>query len=76
MVWRAAAGPAVIKAYRDFMKSAMEEVGGSMAYITGPDAPFAPEARCRARNCRAGSGRSDDWIWFEDEHVSVLPVSS
>jgi FAD/FMN-containing dehydrogenase len=43
LVWRAEAGPEIVRAYRDFMKSAPEEVGGAFTYITGPVAPFVPE---------------------------------
>lgn len=43
LVWRAEAGPDILKAYRDFMKSAPEEVGGGFNFLTGPEAPFVPE---------------------------------
>jgi FAD/FMN-containing dehydrogenase len=43
LVWRAEAGPEILRAYRDFMQSAPEEVGGAFAYVTGPAAPFVPE---------------------------------
>ncbi len=36
-------GVEVAHAYRDFMASAPDEVGGGMLYLTGPPEPFVPE---------------------------------
>jgi FAD/FMN-containing dehydrogenase len=33
----------VARAYRDFMSAAPDDVGGGMAFISAPDAPFVPE---------------------------------
>jgi FAD/FMN-containing dehydrogenase len=44
LIWPAGAGPEVLRAYRDFMKSAPEEIGGGFVLVTAPDAPFVPEA--------------------------------
>jgi FAD/FMN-containing dehydrogenase len=43
LLWRAEAGPEILRAYRDFMKSAPQEVGGAFTYITGPAEAFVPE---------------------------------
>jgi FAD/FMN-containing dehydrogenase len=43
LLWRAEAGPEIIRAYRDFMTSAPEEIGGAFTYITGPAEAFVPE---------------------------------
>lgn len=42
LLWRPEAGPEMLRAYRDFMKSAPDEVGGGFVFITAPDAPFVP----------------------------------
>jgi hypothetical protein len=42
-VWRAEAGPEILRGYREFMKSAPEEVGGAFSYGTGPVGAFVPE---------------------------------
>ena len=34
----------VLRAYRDFMATAPDEVGGAFAFLTAPPAPFVPEA--------------------------------
>lgn len=36
------AGPEVLRAYRDFMATAPDEVGGGVLYATGPPEPFVP----------------------------------
>jgi len=36
--------PAILRAYRDFMETAPDDVGGAAALITAPPAPFVPEA--------------------------------
>lgn len=43
LLWRAAEGPAVTRAYRDFMVGAPDEVGGGLLFLTGPPEPFVPE---------------------------------
>ena len=42
LVWPAAMGSDLLKFYRDFMLAAPDEVGGGMAFITAPPAPFVP----------------------------------
>jgi FAD/FMN-containing dehydrogenase len=42
LVWPAAMGSGLLKFYRDFMLAAPDEVGGGMAFITAPPAPFVP----------------------------------
>lgn len=44
LLWRPEAGEAVLGAYRDFLESAPDEVGGAVACITGPEEAFVPEA--------------------------------
>lgn len=43
LLWHPDAGPDVIRAYRTFMKSAPDEVGGGSIYLTAPEEKFAPE---------------------------------
>jgi FAD/FMN-containing dehydrogenase len=43
LVWRPEAGPEVLRAYRDFMASAPDEVGGGVFYVTGPAEEFVPK---------------------------------
>jgi len=43
LLWPPAAGPDVMRAYRDFMESAPDEVGGGALYVTGPAEEFVPE---------------------------------
>lgn len=42
LFWNPEAGPDVLPAYRDFMKSAPEEVGGGSMYLTAPEETFVP----------------------------------
>jgi FAD/FMN-containing dehydrogenase len=42
LVWPAAMGSDLLKFYRDFMLAAPDEVGGGLAFITAPPAPFVP----------------------------------
>lgn len=44
LVWRPEAGPDVLRAYRDFMASAPDEVGGGVLYVTGPAEEFVPKS--------------------------------
>jgi FAD/FMN-containing dehydrogenase len=43
LLWRPEAGPRVARAYRDFMESAPDEVGGGFLYLTAPPEEFVPE---------------------------------
>jgi FAD/FMN-containing dehydrogenase len=43
LLWPADAGKEVAYAYRDFGESAPDEVGGALAFITGPPEEFVPE---------------------------------
>ncbi|TQK43623.1 FAD/FMN-containing dehydrogenase [Streptomyces sp. SLBN-118] len=43
LLFQPEAGPQVVRAYRDFIESAPDEVGGGCIYITGPPEPFVPE---------------------------------
>lgn len=42
LIWSPAAGPDVLRAYRDFIATAPDEVGGGVLYATGPDEEFVP----------------------------------
>jgi FAD/FMN-containing dehydrogenase len=42
LMWRPEAGPDVLRAYRDFMASAPDEVGGGALFLTGPTESFVP----------------------------------
>jgi FAD/FMN-containing dehydrogenase len=42
LLWRPEAGPEVLRAYRDFMQTAPDEVGGGALYLTGPQEEFVP----------------------------------
>ncbi|MCU1676510.1 MAG: (R)-6-hydroxynicotine oxidase [Frankiales bacterium] len=44
MIWPPADGPELARAYRDFMESAPDEVGGALVYLTGPPEEFVPES--------------------------------
>jgi FAD/FMN-containing dehydrogenase len=43
LFWSPEAGPDVVRAYRDFMQRAPDEVGGGLIYVTGPAEEFVPE---------------------------------
>ncbi|MBV1854259.1 FAD-binding oxidoreductase [Catellatospora tritici] len=43
LLWRPEAGPEVVAAYREFMESAPDEVGGGIIHLTGPAEEFVPE---------------------------------
>lgn len=43
LLWRSHAGPDILRAYREFMKSAPDEVGGGALYATGPTEDFVPD---------------------------------
>lgn len=42
LLWRPEAGPEVLRAYRDFIESAPDEIGGGLIYLTGPAEQFVP----------------------------------
>jgi FAD/FMN-containing dehydrogenase len=42
LLWRPEAGPHVVRAYRDFMEAAPDEVGGGLIYLTAPSEEFIP----------------------------------
>lgn len=42
LLWPPEAGPEVMRAYREFMESAPDEIGGGLIYLTGPDEGFVP----------------------------------
>jgi FAD/FMN-containing dehydrogenase len=42
LIWPAAVGRDLVRFYRDFMLGAPDEVGGGIAFITAPPAPFVP----------------------------------
>lgn len=42
LLWRPEAAPEVLRAYREFMASAPDEVGGGALYVTGPTEDFVP----------------------------------
>ncbi|QFG24011.1 FAD-binding oxidoreductase [Actinomadura sp. WMMB 499] len=43
LLWPEAAGPEILRAYRDFMASAPDEVGGGALYMTAPPEDFVPD---------------------------------
>ncbi|HWM38811.1 MAG TPA: BBE domain-containing protein, partial [Streptomyces sp.] len=43
LIWRPESGPEVLRAYRDFMEGAPDEVGGGFIYLTATDEEFIPE---------------------------------
>ncbi|MGH9154413.1 MAG: FAD-binding oxidoreductase [Acidimicrobiales bacterium] len=42
LFWGSDEAPEVVRAYRDYMAAAPEEVGGGVLYVTGPDEEFVP----------------------------------
>ncbi len=42
LLWPSDAGPELVRAYRDFMESAPDEVCGALVFITGPPEDFVP----------------------------------
>ena len=42
MVWPASDGPQLARAYRDLFEDAPDELGGFLAYVTGPPEDFVP----------------------------------
>jgi FAD/FMN-containing dehydrogenase len=51
LMWRPEAGPDVMRAYRDFMASAPDEVGGGLIYLTGPPEDFVPSRLVGGLTC-------------------------
>ena len=43
LIWPMAAGPSVLRAYRDLLQVAPEELGGGVVFLTAPRAPYVPE---------------------------------
>lgn len=43
LMWPPDAGPDITRAYRDFMTSAPDEVGGGLIFLTAPEQEFVPE---------------------------------
>jgi FAD/FMN-containing dehydrogenase len=43
LVWDPERGPEVVRAYRDFVEAAPDEVGGGLIFLTGPPEDFVPE---------------------------------
>lgn len=43
LFWSPAFGPELARAYREFIDSAPDEVGGGLLYLTGPPEEFVPE---------------------------------
>jgi FAD/FMN-containing dehydrogenase len=43
LLWPSDAGPDVVRAYRDFMESAPDEVCGGLMFVTGPPEEFVPQ---------------------------------
>jgi len=55
LLWPAAAGPDVLRAYRDLIEQgAPEELGGGALFLTGPPEEFVPE-HLRGERCVAAS---------------------
>jgi FAD/FMN-containing dehydrogenase len=51
LFWPAECGEEVIRAYRDFMEIAPDEVGGAALFLTGPPEEFVPESLQGQRCC-------------------------
>ncbi|HWM53783.1 MAG TPA: FAD-binding oxidoreductase [Solirubrobacterales bacterium] len=43
LFWSPEAGPELARAYREFIESAPDDVGGGLIYLTGPPEEFVPE---------------------------------
>ena len=44
LLWAAERGQSITRAYRDFLESAPDELGGGLVYLTGPPEEFVPES--------------------------------
>ena len=53
LLWDPAAGPDVLRAYRDFIGSAPDDVGGAIKYHTAPPKEFVPEQLVGKLACTA-----------------------
>ncbi len=42
LLWSPEAAPSIARAFRDFIESAPDEIGGGLLYVTGPDEEFVP----------------------------------
>jgi FAD/FMN-containing dehydrogenase len=42
LIWPAEDGPRIVRAFRDFIEAAPDDVGGGVVYLTGPEADFVP----------------------------------
>ncbi len=51
LLWSPEGGPDVLRAYRDFLESAPDDVGGGVLYLTGPPEDFVPEHLVGALAC-------------------------
>jgi FAD/FMN-containing dehydrogenase len=51
LLWPPDAGPAVARAYRDFMLDAPDEVGVGLMFLTAPDEAFVPAAMAGTLAC-------------------------
>ena len=61
LIWDPAAGPDVVRAYRNFIESAPDDIGGAIKYHTAPPKEFVPKhlvgkLACTALVNYAGSG--------------------
>lgn len=43
LMWRAERAPEVLRAYRDYIEAAPDEIGGGAIYLTGPELDFVPQ---------------------------------
>jgi FAD/FMN-containing dehydrogenase len=53
LMWEPLAAPEVMRAYRDFMCSAPDEVGGAIKFHTAPSKPFVPDHLAGKLACTA-----------------------
>ncbi|MEY9214237.1 FAD-binding oxidoreductase [Thermobifida halotolerans] len=53
LLWDAEAGPEVVRAYRDFIGSSTDDVGGGVLYLTAPPDDFVPQRLVGRLACAA-----------------------
>jgi FAD/FMN-containing dehydrogenase len=53
LLWPPERGPEVLRAFRDYMETAPDDVGGGVLYITGPPEEFVPEHLVGGLTCAA-----------------------
>ncbi|MGQ0849636.1 MAG: FAD-binding oxidoreductase [Actinomycetota bacterium] len=53
LLWDPEVGPNVVRAYRDFIEDAPDEIGGGLIYLTGPVEEFVPELLVGKLTCAA-----------------------